>query len=72
VVTAVEIPPTTKRGRCRDIVIPPAAELTYGQGRGWDCVACGKRLPAVGAVLVGRAKGESGAHDISADVWACP
>lgn len=70
-VTAVEVSPATDRRRCRDAVIPPAAELTYGQGRGWDCYACGKRL-TVGAVLVGRAQGRSGAHDISADVYACP
>jgi hypothetical protein len=71
VVTAVEVAPTTERGRCRDAPIPPAAELTFGQGRGWNCYACGKRL-TVGAVLVGRAQGRSGAHDLSADVYACP
>jgi hypothetical protein len=71
VVTAVEVSPATGHRRCRDVVIPPAAALTWGQGRGWDCVACGKRL-TVGAVLVGRAQGRSGAHDLSADVYACP
>jgi hypothetical protein len=71
VVTATDLLPTTKRRRCRDAPIPPAAELTYGQGRGWDCFACGRRL-TTGAVLVGRAQGQSGAHDLSADVYACP
>jgi hypothetical protein len=71
VVTAVEIRPPLKRGPCAEALIPPAAELTYGQGRGWDCYACGRRL-TTGAVLVGRAQGRDGAHDLSADVYACP
>lgn len=70
--TAVEASPATGRRQCREAVIPPARELTYAQGRGWDCYACGKPLPRRGAVFVGRAKGKSGAHDISADVYACP
>jgi hypothetical protein len=70
-VTAVDISPTTRPRRCRDAPIPPAGDLTYQQGKGWHCYACGRRLTA-GAVLAGRAVGRAGAHDLSADVYACP
>lgn len=65
------MPQTRSRPPCRTMPIPPAKDLTYQQGKGWHCYACGKRLPA-GAVLVGRAEGRSGAHDIGHEVYACP
>ncbi|MDX2837958.1 hypothetical protein PV377_02890 [Streptomyces ipomoeae] len=51
--------------------LPAATDLTHGQYRGWNCVWCDVRL-TTGAVSQGRAEGWSGAHDLSAEVWACP
>lgn len=71
VVTAGISPPQAP-ARCRDADIPPARELTFAQGRGWNCYACGKTLPISGGVLVGRAEGSSGVHDIGHEAYACP
>ncbi|MFK4600452.1 hypothetical protein RKD30_007119 [Streptomyces pristinaespiralis] len=70
-VTAAEVSPVTGRRRCRDTPVPAPAALSWEAYAGRACYACGKRL-TTGAVLVGRAQGHSGAHDLSADVYACP
>ena len=51
---------------------PPAATLTRAQHAGWACCFCGASLRETGGVPAGRAKGWSGAHDLSVDVYACP
>ncbi|MER7967802.1 hypothetical protein ABTX35_02095 [Streptomyces sp. NPDC096080] len=50
--------------------LPSATALTRAQYDGWACVLC--RAPIqTGGVLVGRAVGAIGVHDLSVDVYAC-
>ncbi|MEV4329593.1 hypothetical protein AB0K02_03490 [Streptomyces sp. NPDC049597] len=57
--------------RCADVPIPPAAALSWEAYAGRACYACGKPL-TTGAVFVGRATGQQGAHVLDTDVYACP
>lgn len=50
--------------------LPAATSLTRPQHAGWACVLCSAPIPT-GGVLVGRAVGAIGAHDLSVDVYAC-
>ncbi|MEU9070495.1 hypothetical protein AB0E06_10600 [Streptomyces sp. NPDC048109] len=52
--------------------LPAATALSWAQYAGWACVLCGASLATTGGVSVGRAEGRSGAHDLSAEVFACP
>ncbi|MEV7432877.1 hypothetical protein ACIQJX_09625 [Streptomyces griseoviridis] len=52
------------------VVLPAATDLNRAQYSGWACVLCGAAI-LTGAVLVGRAVGAIGAHDMSVDVYAC-
>jgi hypothetical protein len=51
--------------------LPSALDLTRAQYNGWACVWCGARLDK-GAKSAGRATGQSGAHDLGIEVYACP
>lgn len=56
---------------CHTAPLPRAHGLPVEVAAGRACVACGQRL-TTGAVLLGRAPGRHGAHDVSVEVWACP
>ncbi|WP_338897415.1 hypothetical protein WBG99_18850 [Streptomyces sp. TG1A-60] len=49
---------------------PPVMGLTWAQTAGWACCFCGEAIRA-DAVSIGRAQGHMGAHDLSAEVYAC-
>lgn len=51
--------------------LPSVLDLTYGQSAGWNCVWCSARLTS-GAVSAGIARGQSGAHNLDTEVYACP
>ncbi|MGW4030730.1 hypothetical protein ACWEFL_15655 [Streptomyces sp. NPDC004838] len=51
--------------------MPPVEDLTWRAYQGYDCYACGRRL-TTGAVYRGWARGQSGAHKLDTEVWACP
>ena len=53
------------------IELPPVSLLSYWQYKGWDCVWCKTRL-TTGAVCAGIALGDSGAHSLDTEVYACP
>lgn len=57
--------------RCQDAPVPPVEDLTWRAYQGYDCYACGRRL-TTGAVYRGWARGQSGAHKLDTEVWACP
>ncbi|MBT2368844.1 hypothetical protein J7E88_26825 [Streptomyces sp. ISL-10] len=71
---AVTAPAEAQSGKaavpCRAFPIPPASALSYEAYAGCACYACAKPL-TTGAVLVGRAHGMQGAHDLGTDVYAC-
>lgn len=50
---------------------PPVTSLSRAQISGWACCFCGRDIWA-GAVSAGIARGQSGAHDLSVEVYACP
>ncbi|WP_422130129.1 hypothetical protein [Streptomyces misionensis] len=52
--------------------LPPATGLSWAQYAGWACCFCGTSLANTGGVPADRARGQSGAHDLSVDVYACP
>lgn len=52
------------------IELPPVSLLSYWQYKGWSCVWCEKRL-TTGAVCAGIALGDSGAHSLDTEVYAC-
>lgn len=51
--------------------LPPVEQLSYGQYNGLNCVWCGVKL-TTGAVPAGIAQGQSGAHILDTEVYACP
>lgn len=53
------------------VELPPVSLLSYWQYKGWDCVWCATRL-TTGAVSAGIALGDSGAHSLDTEVYACP
>lgn len=53
------------------VELPPVEQLSYGQYNGLACVWCGIRLTQ-GAVSAGTARGQSGAHILDTEVYACP
>ncbi|WP_157852688.1 hypothetical protein RFN58_06730 [Streptomyces iakyrus] len=50
---------------------PPVIELTYGQYQGWNCCYCNSSL-AGGGLPAGTSRGNSGAHHLDINVYACP
>lgn len=50
---------------------PPVTSLSRAQASGWACCYCGRDLWK-GAVSAGTAHGQSGAHDLSTEVYAHP
>jgi|tagenome__1003787_1003787.scaffolds.fasta_scaffold20788062_2 hypothetical protein len=50
---------------------PPVTSLNHAQTTGWSCCWCDKTL-WTGAISAGIARGRSGAHDLSVEVYACP
>ncbi|MFJ4013925.1 hypothetical protein [Streptomyces sp. NPDC090026] len=59
------------RPACRTAPVPDARQLTTEAYAGRACYACGQHLEH-GGVAAGRAVGRDGAHDLSAEVYACP
>lgn len=51
--------------------LPSVHTLTKAQHDGWACVWCSERL-WIGAVSAGIARGQSGAHVLDVEVYACP
>ncbi|MFJ7049070.1 hypothetical protein ACIQVC_37530 [Streptomyces sp. NPDC101112] len=53
------------------VELPPVEQLSYGQYKGLACVWCKAKL-TTGAVSAGIARGQSGAHILDTEVYACP
>lgn len=53
------------------VELPPVEQLSYGQYNGTACVWCSTKL-TTGAVSAGIARGQSGAHILDTEVFACP
>ncbi|NUO42441.1 MAG: hypothetical protein HOV82_10415 [Streptomyces sp.] len=49
---------------------PPVLELNYGQYQGWNCCWCGASLKG-GGQPAGISRGNSGAHHLDINVYAC-